>query len=101
MWEFLQTLKDLSNTQELDTYQYLNMVNEMKEIYNKFPQEIRIKYPNIKKFSSEYLPNFINDQENKLKKKQQTQQINNNLTKELQKQIEELQLKINGGETNV
>lgn len=100
--EFLQTLKDLSNTKELDTYQYLNMVNEMKEIYNKFPQEIRIKYPNIKKFSNEYLPNFINEQSKKIELKKTTTTNQTNITQELQKQIEELQKQINGGEkTNV
>lgn len=110
--EFLNTLKtqtqDLTN---LDTYEFLNRINELKEFYNKMPRDIRMQYKNINEFAKNYLPKFIDEKlekieinkQNQAQQAQQAQQ-NENLAKtqeELQKQIEELQKQLKGAETNV
>lgn len=106
--EFLNTLKtqtqDLSN---LDTYEFLNRINELKEFYNKMPRDIRMQYNNINEFAKNYLPKFINERLEKIeinKQNQATIENKQNIEKtqeELQKQIEELQKQIKGEETNV
>lgn len=110
--EFLNTLKtqtqDLSN---LDTYEFLNRINELKEFYNKMPRDIRMQYKNINEFAKNYLPKFIDDKLEKIniektqtQQAQQAQQKTENLAKtqeELQRQIEELQKQLKGAETNV
>ena len=110
--EFLNTLKaQTQDIQQLDTYEFLNRINELKEFYNKMPQDIRMKYKNINEFAKNYLPSFIDEKLDKIAilkqqavKAEQTQKQNENLAKtqeELQKQIEELQKQLKGAETNV
>lgn len=110
--EFLNTLKtktqDLTN---LDTYEFLNRINELKEFYNKMPRDVRMKYKNINEFAKNYLPTFIDEKLEKIniekaqaQQAQQTQQQTENLTKtqeELQRQITELQNQLKGANTNV
>lgn len=128
--EFLQELKDLTTYHEMDTIEFLNKTEELKSIYNKFPEEVRKKYNNLTKFSREYLPEFINKKTKELEEKGITireykelltgqQMLDNpeherikeneklNLQKQvgddLQKQIEELKNKLNekGAKDNV
>lgn len=110
--EFLKNLKNQTlDIQNLDTFEFLNRMNEIKEFYNKMPREIRMKYKNINEFTKSFLPNFINEKIEKIQiqKEQQTEyenQIkqNENLVKtqeELQKRIEELQNQLKGANTNV
>ena len=84
-------------------------MEDIKEVYNLMPEEIRIKYKNLADFQKEFLPKFIEERKdyiNKLKQDEiQTQQKQieetNSLTKKLEEQtkiIEELQAKMNGGE---
>lgn len=96
--EFLQELKDLTTYHEMDTIEFLNKTEELKSIYNKFPEEIRKKYNNLTKFSREYLPEFINKKTKELeetKKIEEQETIKANTQVDLQKQIEELKNKLN------
>ena len=105
----IEQLENLTNYKEMDTYEFLNKTNELKEIYNKMPKDIREKYNNLAKFEKEYLPQFINEQKTKFEKikkyqeQQQQQNEKNQTNEELKKQIKELQEKINnnGDEKNV
>lgn len=110
--EFLNTLKtQTQDIQNLDTFEFLNRINEIKEFYNKMPQEIRMKYKNINEFTKNYLPNFIDEKLEKIQTQKEQQAINENQQKqnenlaktqeELQKQIEELQNQLKGAQTNV
>lgn len=102
--EDLKELEKLTEFSELDTYEFLNKTNELKEIYNKMPEDIRIKYNNLAKFGKEYLPTFIKEQTTKIEEKKEIQtktekkETANQTFEELEKKIEELQNKINKGE---
>ena len=101
--EDLAELEDLTNFAELDTYEFLNKTNELKDIYNKMPEDIRMKYNNLAKFGKEYLPTFIKDQTAKLEQRTATQtntekqETANQTYEELEKKIEELQNKLEKG----
>lgn len=110
--EFLNTLKtqtqDVSN---LDTYEFLNRINELKEFYNKMPQDVRMKYKNINEFAKNYLPKFIDERLEKINIQKQQQENEKQMKEhenfvaktqeELQKKIEELEKQLKGAETNV
>lgn len=101
--EFLNDLENLQRFEELETYEFLNKTNELKEIYNKMPEEIRRKYNNnISRFTKEYLPNFIDNQRKKLQdlKVDENKEIKQTTNEELEKQIQELREKINAKENN-
>ena len=101
--EYLKELQDLESVNEIDTYEFLNKINEIKHFYNLMPQDIRIKYKDLARFSKEFIPKLIEIQTEKLQATQQqttqqqaTQQI------ELEKKLAELQAKLEKGEnTNV
>lgn len=105
--EELQELESLTNFTELDTYEFLNKTNELKDIYNKMPEDIRMKYNNLSKFGKEYLPTFIKEQTAKIEERKAAQTTTEKQEKatqtyeELQKQIEELKNKVEGGSENV
>jgi len=106
--EDLQQLENLTNFTELDTYEFLNKTNELKDIYNKMPEDIRMKYNNLSKFGKEYLPTFIKEQTTKIEQRKVTQtQTEKQETvaqtyEELERKIEELQNKLEkGAEENV
>lgn len=110
--EFLNTLKtQTQDIQQLDTYEFLNRINELKEFYNKMPQDVRMKYKNVNEFAKNYLPSFIDEKLEKIQtqKQEQAQQAQQaqqaeNLAKtqeELQKQIEDLQNQLKGVNSNV
>ena len=102
--EYLEEIKDLQNIQELDTYEFLNKTEEIKELYNKMPEEVKMKYKDMAKFTKEYLPEFINKQTERLNeiKKETNKPTIEQTTENLEKQIKELQEKlIKGNETNV
>lgn len=99
----LAELEDLTNFKELDTYEFLNKTNELKDIYNKMPEDVRMKYNNLAKFGKEYLPTFIKDQTTKLEQRKATQtntekqETATQTYEELEKKIEELQNKLDKG----
>lgn len=110
--EFLNTLKtQTQDIQQLDTYEFLNRINELKEFYNKMPREIRMQYKNINEFAKNYLPKFIDKKLEKIEIQKQ-QQENEKQIKEhenfvaktqedLKKKIEELENQLKGVNTNV
>ena len=104
--EYLIHLKELENINEVDTYDFLNKMNEIKHFYNKMPSEIRMKYKNLSKFAKEYVPNFVKETEEKIKSLKSTNTTNTttNITtnEELKAKIDELQAKLEkGAENNV
>ena len=99
--EFLEELKTYQNyNSQMELHEFLNMTREIEEFYNKMPQDIRMKYKDLSKFTKEYIPSFIDEQSIKLKNRKQAQaetikaQANQQTQEELKKQIEELQTKL-------
>lgn len=106
--EEIKDLENLTKITDIDTYEFLNKTNELKEIYNKMPEDIRMKYNNLSKFGKEYLPTFIKDQTEKIEKRKETQtqtekqETASQTYEELERKIEELQNKLEkGAEENV
>lgn len=105
----LQNMEELTKLNDIDTFEFLNKTEELKELYNKFPEDIKQKYNNISKFGKEFLPNFIKEQQEKLQQnklqEEKLQKIDNKeeTIAKLQNQLNELQNQINnkGAEENV
>lgn len=108
--EYIEELKNMQSS-NIDTYEFLNKMEDIKQLYNKMPENVRIKYKNMSKFTKEFLPNFIKEQEERLvnKNNQSQEEIQKETNKQLQQeemntklqqQIEELQKKL-GEKQNV
>lgn len=99
--EEVNELENLTQLKDIDTYEFLNKTNELKEIYNKMPNNIRVQYNNLADFGKEYLPKFINEQKERLNKEKeleiemQKQNEKQKTFEELQDQIKVLQEQIN------
>ena len=97
----------LTELNDIDTFEFLNKTEELKELYNKFPNDVKEKYNNVNKFSREYLPNWIKEKQQQLEEeKKQKIELEKNENKEevinnLQNQIKELKEQIGGKEENV
>lgn len=101
--EYLKHLQELESVNEIDTYDFLNKVNELKHFYNIMPQDVRIKYKDLAKFSREFVPEFIKNQTEKLQaEKLQATQQQVTQQQNLEAKLAELQAKLEKGEnTNV
>lgn len=108
--EYIANLEELElKNQELDTYEFLNKMEDIKEVYNMMPEDIRIKYKNLAEFQKEFLPKFIEERKNyinelkqeEIKEQQAKIKEQENISKKLQEQakmLEELQAKMKGEE---
>lgn len=111
--EYIASLEELElKNQELDTYEFLNKMEDIKEVYNLMPEEIRIKYKNLADFQKEFLPKFIEERKeymdkikmNEIQEQNAKIEEQEQIAKKLEEQakmLEELQARMNGGEDNV
>lgn len=98
--EFLENAEYLTQLDNLQTSEFLNKTAELKGIYNKMPKNIQEKYKNLSKFAKEFLPEFIEENRQKLEMKKQ-EQIKVETTESLEEQIAKLQEQLKGTQTNV
>lgn len=93
-------LELMQNYSNIDTYEFLNKTEQLKNLYNKMPEEIRKKYKDLSRFNKEYLPIFAEKtkkryeeikKENEIKAKKET---TNQTKEEIQNQINDLTKKL-------
>lgn len=97
--ETLTNLKNISeNLQIEDTYDFMNKINEVKEFYNKMPKNVRMEYKDLTKFTKEYLPKYVNEHLEKIRKANEVEIKNqeefitqNEKIENLQQQIKKIQ----------
>ena len=89
----INEIENYKNYTELDTYQFLNMTQEIQSLYNKMPDEIRKKYKNLSNFTKEYIPEFLEETKKNFEIKKSKAKENEiiNTKETIEKQIEKLQ----------